>query len=62
VKLKLENANLREHILKYEADNRIIALEDKLRDQKRIIVNNISDNIATLKNGFKDPQLLVKKE
>ena len=56
----MEVAKLKEKIRKYCGEHRIVENENLLRDQKRQIVNNITDNIFVLRHGFKDTKEVTK--
>ena len=45
---------IKEKIRIYCSERNIVDLENQIRDNKRVIVNNISENILTLRNGFRD--------
>lgn len=50
----MEIDRIKEKIRIYCKERNIVDLENQIRDNKRVIVNNISENILTLRNGFRD--------
>lgn len=51
---------MKEQIKNYCGEYHIIDQENLLRDNKRQIVNSITENIYTLRHGFKDAENIVK--
>lgn len=60
MKILMEVDRMKEQIKNYCGEYQIIDQENLLRDNKRKIVNSITENIYTLKNGFKDADNIVK--
>ena len=51
--------------MKLESDfknQRIIDLENEVRDRKRIVVNLLAENVFEMKHGFKESDEVVKKK
>lgn len=56
----MEIDRMKEQIKIYCGEYHIIDQENLLRDNKRQIVNFITENIYTLRHGFKDAENIVK--
>lgn len=49
----MEVDKMKEQIKRYQGEQNILEFENRLRDNKRQIVNFLTDNIYILRNGFK---------